>query len=202
MKHVAGFDVLLVFCRRMQECLDGMMRDKIFLDSGCSESPRKVALRQQFVGPHDDEDYEEYDAFLTFHDPVLEREFQTQYNLSNIAADTINFCGMLALGTCFVFCVASKNGFNEGLILFLGCIMLTSLRLILILFYKKWYTQNRPDILKYMHVGHAVIAMLLSRTIKMPEFRSPSFLTLYLIRSPLIILMLTGCGMVIPFKVG
>lgn len=196
----AGLDTM-VFYRRIRKHIDVLVGEMDLLDMGCMDSARKTALERQVAAADCDQDSEEYDAFLTFHDPQLEESFLKQYNKSNISADIVNFSCMLALGVCFTICVVAFYGMNEGLGLFIGCVFLTVVRLTLIGANRNWYSEKRSTLIRFMHVLHGATAMLASRTIPMPEFRSPSYLILYLMRTPLMIQMMTGCGMIIPFKV-
>lgn len=142
-----------------------------------------------------------WDALLRFRDPLVELEFLKHYNQSSIAFDILNFSSMVVLGGAFSLCLTASTGINRGINIFLGCMGLTSVRLALIAWHRDWYTQQRTHLLKFMHVVHCLIVLVSSWTIPFPYFNQPSFLLMYLMRTPIMILLMVGCGMAIPFKV-
>lgn len=142
-----------------------------------------------------------WDVFLRFRSRVLERRFRQQYNWASVECDKCTFSLMVLMGSMFVLCMLLVNGRNWGVTLFLGCIMVTMARLALIAFCRDWYETNRTMVLFCSHTLHSMLALMSSRSIPMPAYAEPEFLFAYLLRSPIMILLLVGFGMMIPFEV-
>ncbi|GMH37633.1 hypothetical protein BSKO_05506 [Bryopsis sp. KO-2023] len=158
-----------------------------------SKAPNKMSIR-------DPSDGKQWGVLLEYLNPDTEAQFLKNFSACSFKYDVANHVIMISLGCAFSFIMTMINGATLGVNLFLVCISVTALRLYFILKRKDIYVKNRTVILMFSQTMHALLATLSSSYMPMPDYTRLSFLVMYLMRTPILILNMVGIGLSVPIK--
>ncbi|GMH45641.1 hypothetical protein BSKO_13598 [Bryopsis sp. KO-2023] len=148
----------------------------------------------------DPSDGKQWGVLLEYLNPDTEAQFLKNFSACSFKYDVANHVIMISLGCAFSFIMTMINGATLGVNLFLVCISVTALRLYFILKRKDIYVKNRTVILMFSQTMHALLATLSSSYMPMPDYTRLSFVVMYLMRTPIMILNMVGIGLSVPIK--